>query len=146
MTTIGLYHKEMLRHAATAAGAGRIENPDASVTLDNPLCGDRVTMDVTLKDGKIEKLGHKLHACVLCQASASILGEKAIGHDAADLRELMTSVTAMLKSGGAAPTAPWEDFAIFEPVIAEKNRHTCVLLPIETLIAATDEASPPQNA
>ena len=146
MTTIGLYHKEMLRHAAAATGAGRIENPDASVTLDNPLCGDRVTIDVTLKDGKVEKLGHKLHACVLCQASASILGEKAIGHDAADLRELMTSVTAMLKSGGAAPTAPWEDFAIFEQVIAEKNRHTCVLLPIETLIAATDEASPPQNA
>jgi nitrogen fixation protein NifU and related proteins len=146
MTTIGLYHKEMLRHAAAATGAGEIENADAHVTLDNPLCGDRVTMDVALKDGKVEKLGHKLHACVLCQASASILGEKAIGHDAGDLKDLMTAVTAMLKDGGDAPTEPWEDYAIFEPVIAEKNRHTCVLLPIETLITAIDEASSPKDA
>ena len=146
MTTIGLYHKEMLRHAATAAGSGRLEHPDGSVMLDNPLCGDRVTMDVTLKDGTVDKIGHELHACVLCQASASILGEKGIGHDVGDLKELMTSVTAMLKSGGVAPGPPWEDYAIFEPVIAEKNRHTSVLLPIETLIAAIDEASSPKDA
>ena len=141
MTTIGLYHKEMLRHAATAAGSGRIAHPDATVMLDNPLCGDRVTMDVALKDGKVEKIGHKLQACVLCQASASILGEHATGHDAGELRELMTAVNAMLKNGGAPPDAPWGEYAIFEPVIAEKNRHTCVLLPIETLIAAIDDAS-----
>lgn len=141
MTTIGLYHKEMLRHAASATGAGRLESPDASVTLDNPLCGDRVTVDVTLKDGRIEKLGHKLHACVLCQASVSILGERAIGRDVSDLRSLMTSVTALLKNGGDAPGEPWQDFRIFEPVIPEKNRHTCVLLPIETLIKAIEDTT-----
>ena len=141
MTTIGLYHKEMLRHAAEAHGAGRIEGADASVTLDNPLCGDRVTIDVVMENGRIAKLGHVLHACVLCQASASILGERAIGQDADEIRGLMTTVFDMLKSGGAIPAAPWDDYRIFEPVIAEKNRHTCVLLPIETLLEAVEKAS-----
>jgi nitrogen fixation NifU-like protein len=140
MTTIGLYHKEMLRHAAAAHGAGALDHADASVMLDNPLCGDRVTMDVTLKDGRVEKIGHRLHACVLCQASASILGEHAIGHTGAEIGALMTSVSAMLKEDGAVPSAPWEEFGIFEPVIPVRNRHTCVLLPIETLIKAIETA------
>jgi NifU-like protein involved in Fe-S cluster formation len=141
MTTIGLYHKEMLRHAAAAHGTGRLEGADASVTLDNPLCGDRVTMDVILDDGRVEKLGHVLHACVLCQASASILGVHAPGKGADAVRALMSSVSDMLKNGGAVPAAPWADYGIFEPVVAEKNRHTCVLLPIETLIEAIEKAA-----
>jgi NifU-like protein involved in Fe-S cluster formation len=141
MTTIGLYHKEMLRHAAAAHGSGRLDHPDASVMLDNPLCGDRVTMDVSLDDGRIERIGHQLHACVLCQASASILGEHAIGRNRADLDALMTSVSAMLKQDGAVPDTPWQDYGIFEPVIPVRNRHTCVLLPIETLIKSVEAAS-----
>ena len=31
-------------------------------------------------------------------------------------------------------------------MIAEKNRHTCVLLPIETLLAAIEEASAAKGA
>jgi hypothetical protein len=38
------------------------------------------------------------------------------------------------------PSAPWEEFGIFEPVIPVRNRHTCVLLPIETLIKAIETA------
>lgn len=131
-----LYQKAIMRHAAKAVGAGSLAAPNASVTLDNPLCGDRVTLDVTLDGGTIGALAHRLHACVLCQASASILAETAIGKQLPEIERVATELRAMLKAGGPAPAGDWAPLAVFEPAIKEKNRHHCVLLPFDALIKA----------
>ena len=45
--------------------------PTKSARRDNPLCGDRVTIDVRLDDsGKIAEIAHQVRGCLLCQASA----------------------------------------------------------------------------
>ena len=86
-----LYNKALLRLAADAAGAGRLERPDASATLHNPACGDRVTMDLQVAEGRISALGHHTQACILTQASAAILGTAAIGASRAELESLAES-------------------------------------------------------
>ena len=40
----------------------------------NPVCGDRVIVDLALEDGRVEDVRQETKACVLTQASASILG------------------------------------------------------------------------
>jgi NifU-like protein involved in Fe-S cluster formation len=52
--------------------------------------------------------------------------------------ELRAAVTAMLKEGAAVPGQPFSDYAAFDGVTGYPNRHTCVLLPIEALLAALD--------
>lgn len=136
-----LYRKELLRLAADATGAGWLKQPHGSATVHNPACGDRVTVDVRLEDGRIAALAHDTRACVLTQASAAILGAEARGLDRAALKVLADEVAAMLK-GGEAPRAPFQAYGAFEGVAGHKGRHTCVLLPLEAALKALDTPKP----
>jgi nitrogen fixation NifU-like protein len=132
--TLGeLYHKDVLRLAARASRAGRLPAPDATVSLNNPTCGDQVTVDVTCEGACISDLAFDVKACVLCQASASILGESALGESAQTLGELSHAVVAMLKESAAPPRGKFAAYAALAPVAAHPSRHTCVLLPLEVL-------------
>ncbi len=135
-----IYQKTLLRLAAEAIGAGRLDAPDASATVDNPLCGDRITLDVRLDhSGRVAEIGHHVRACVLCQASASIVGERAAGETPARLREVAAALAAMLAGRGPTPDRKWADLGAFEPVAGHKSRHACVLLPFDALTRALDE-------
>src|ERR1043166_9851268 len=99
-----LYKKELLRLAADATGAGKLDYADARATVSNPACGDRVTVELRLDQGRIESLVHQAQACVLTQASAAILAGGAAGRTPAEIAALAASVRAMLAGGaGAGP-------------------------------------------
>ncbi|HEY5347321.1 MAG TPA: iron-sulfur cluster assembly scaffold protein [Rhizomicrobium sp.] len=133
MSDDSLYRKDLLRLAADATGAGRLAAPDAVGDAYNPVCGDRVSVEMTIRDERVAALAHRTQACVLAQASAGLLAEAAIGMDAPALAALATSVRNMLK--GEAPP-PHPGYAVFDGVAAHPNRHKCVLLPIEAALAA----------
>jgi nitrogen fixation NifU-like protein len=101
--------------------------------LDNPLCGDRVTIDLTLKDGRVAGVGHQVRGCLLCEASAETIAQHAPGKSAAELAEASAVVTAILKEGAPAPEGEWSALAVFAPVHDVKSRRECVLLPFEAL-------------
>jgi len=130
-----LYRKDLLRLAADAAGAGRLAHPDASGTAHNPACGDRVTVDVRMEDGRIIELAHHTQACVLAQASAAILGAEARGLSPADVQALTDSVAAMLQ-GGPTPAPPFANFGVFDGVAGHKGRHVRVMLPFKAVLEA----------
>ena len=140
---VDIYQKDLLRLAARATGAGRLEAADGSARVDNPLCGDRVTVDVRLDDGRIASVGHDVKACVLCQASAAILGQHAPGKTAADIAGLIAAIEAMLQQGATAPGGDWQGFAAFDPVRSFKSRHECVLLPVRALAGAIADGAAP---
>ncbi len=133
-----LYRKEILRLAADAAGAGRLDQPQASATRANPACGDRVTVDVQLEGGRITALTHDTHACVLTQASASILGAGASGLSPGEVSAMAEAVRGFLAGSGAAP----EPYGVFDGLLEHKGRHRCVLLPLEAALEALDLAEP----
>ena len=131
-----VYQTDLLRLAAQARGAGRLEQPDASATVDNPLCGDRITIDLKLDRDRVEAIGYEVKACILCQASATVIGRHAPGKTAEELQVTGAAVQAMLKGGGETPGGEWADFAAFEPVRKAKSRHDCVMLPFAALSRA----------
>jgi len=133
-----LYRKELLRLAADAHGAGRLAAPDASGQAFNPACGDKVVVDVRLTRGRIEEMAHETKACVLAQASASILGRSLTGADRADVERLLTNVEAMLDTGTVPPTSPFDGYSVFKGAVEYPSRHRCVLLPIEAVLDALD--------
>lgn len=127
-----LYAKELLRWAADASRAGHLPDPKRAATVNNAMCGDKVTMEFTVDPAHaIIDCRHDTKACVLTQASAAIIAAKAEGESAASLAELKAQVTAMLKEGKSAPHGKWAAYEIFAPVREHKSRHTCVLLPLE---------------
>ena len=94
-----------------------------------------------MADGAIQDIAHEVKACVLCQACASILCERALGADAAALDTVRETMTAMLKQGASAPPGVWQVLEVFEPVSEHKGRHACVLLPFEAVGEALNMAN-----
>jgi nitrogen fixation NifU-like protein len=126
-----IYQEKIVALAKAKTGAGKLVAPTRTARRDNPLCGDRVIIDVTLDgQGRIAEMGHQVRGCLLCQASASALSSLAIGKDAVGIAEIRHDAErAMGREDGEAH----EPYAAFAPVAAHKSRQECVLLPLEAL-------------
>jgi nitrogen fixation NifU-like protein len=131
-----LYRKEVLRLAADAHGAGHLSESHHTGVAHHPTCGDKVTVELALDaGGRVTVLAHETKACVLSQASASILGRDLKGRTRGDIEKLRADVSAML-AGGTPPAAPFDAYTAFDGVTDVKSRHRCVLLPIEAVLKA----------
>ena len=138
MTDDPLYHRDLLRLAADAQGAGTLAAPDAAATSHNPACGDRVHVELALARGRITALAHTTQACVLTQASAALLAGSAAGQDRAGLAALADAVRAMLRGAGPTPAG----YGVFGGVAGHAGRHICVLLPLEAALKALEGSEP----
>ena len=135
-----LYHQAILELAKRGRETRRLENPDVSVTVDNPLCGDRVALDLRLDDGRVAQVGHRVCGCLLCQAAAVAIAERAPGATPAALRAIADDLAAAIAGAPENAGRTWPELAAFAPVHAHKSRHECVLLPFEALTRALEEA------
>jgi len=129
-----LYQQALLDLAKAAHGAGTLPAPDGSALRDSPLCGDRVRMQVMLEGGRIKAIAHDVKGCLLCRAAASLVGLHGVGLNAEEANALHEQVAATL--AGSEPPPGWPELTLFVPVRPHRNRHGCVLLPFEALIAA----------
>ena len=135
-----LYAKDLLRLAAAATGAGRLQVFDVEGSAYNPTCGDRVAVTLRLDgSGRITEMAHETTACVLAQASASLLGANLEGADAEVVQRLKADVSAMLREG-EAPPPPFSGYSALSGAATFRNRHTCVLLPIDAVLDALKNA------
>lgn len=126
-----LYQDQIVALAKARTGAGKLANPTKSARRDNPLCGDRVTIDVRLDgQGRIAEIAHQVRGCLLCQASASALSSVAVGRDAAGITAVRHEAERAVGREEGEAAGP---FAAFAPVAAHKSRQECVLLPFEAL-------------
>ena len=99
-----LYNKAILTLAGNIERAGRLADPDASVFLDSPLCGSRITVDIRMQDDKVSDYAAEVKACALGQAASAIMAKHVIGQTGAQLRQVRDAMRAMLKSH--APPRP----------------------------------------
>ena len=68
-----LFRENILEHYRHPRNQGTIDQPDITYEDANPLCGDRIRMDLNVKDGRIEKIRFSGHGCSISQAAASML-------------------------------------------------------------------------
>ena len=135
-----LYSQRILALAASIPQIGRLEDPQGSAMKRSPLCGSTVTVDVTMKDGRVVEFGQDVKACALGQAAASVVGANVIGQSRGDLEAAREALKDMLKSDGPAPTAPFDDLEVLRPARDYKNRHASILLALEATLEAVDQA------
>ena len=135
-----LYHDTIMAHARKPLHAGKLDDADARATVDNPLCGDRVTIELKLSGPTVSKVAHVVRGCALCQASASMLAEGAIGAQPAEVTAAREAIRAMLRDQAAPPDGRWAGFAAFLPARNAPSRHECVLLPFAAFARAAEEA------
>jgi nitrogen fixation NifU-like protein len=78
----------ILDHYKNPRNYGTIEGADASFEEGIPSCGDKVRIDVRLKDGVIEDMKFSGVGCAISQASVSILSENARGKKVEEIMSL----------------------------------------------------------
>ncbi len=76
-----IYREQILEHARYPHNFGTLEQPTVSHEEYNPLCGDRVRIDLLIEDGVIADVRFSGKGCAISQASASMLTDEIKGMD-----------------------------------------------------------------
>ena len=137
---IKLYSQRILALAASIPLTERLDQPQVSARRRSPLCGSTVTVDLNLEGDRIAAFGQDVRACALGQASASILARHVIGAGRDEIARARDALAGMLKAGGPAPGAPFEELEVLMPARDYRNRHASILLAWDATLAAFDEA------
>jgi nitrogen fixation NifU-like protein len=82
-----LYRDYILEHYRRPHNFGVVEDADASYEGANPLCGDRITLMLGVKDGVVDRVGFTGRGCAISQASASLLTDEIKGKPLAEVAE-----------------------------------------------------------
>src|SRR3954453_6302466 len=80
-----LYRDYILEHYRRPHNFGVLEDPSASVEGSNPLCGDRITLQLGVRDGVLSEIAFTGRGCAISQASASLLTDEIKGKPLADV-------------------------------------------------------------
>lgn len=129
-----LYQRDILDLSKNSRLRGPIENPQYSARVDNPLCGDRVTLDFNLENRLIKRVGLHVRGCALCEAAAEVLAMQALEKNHSDIINAYEDLKAYLL--GTLPTPNWTSLEVFSPVKPIVSRHDCVLLPFNAALRA----------
>lgn len=73
------YRDEILEHYRHPHNKGRLEHPDITYEDHNPFCGDRIGMDLLIKDDRVADVRFWGQGCAISQASASMLTDEIKG-------------------------------------------------------------------
>lgn len=74
-----LYRELILEHYRHPHNAGTLDHPDITHEEHNPLCGDRIRIDLQIEDGVITDIRFQGRGCAISQASASLLTDEIKG-------------------------------------------------------------------
>lgn len=142
MSDLGdLYQEVILDHYRRPRNFGALPDADRSAQGDNPLCGDRLSVQLKLKGDVIEDIRFRGAGCAISVASASIMTESVRGKTVAEARALFEKFHAMVTGrGGAGDLGKLEAFA---GVSGFPVRVKCATLAWHTLRAAHEGQKDP---
>src|SRR5207245_6868655 len=83
-----LYYNHLLYYFHNPRNAGEITDPDASVQLENPACGDILKLTLRVTDGRIAEIRFLAKGCVTAMACGSLLTELVQGRTVKEASKL----------------------------------------------------------
>lgn len=130
-----LYTPELLALAVGLAAYPLTDEFTLTGEARSRSCGSTLRMGVTMDDtGRIERIGLRVAACAVGQASAAIFAAAAPGRSPEELAATVAALEAWLTGGGAAPEWPRLDLLV--PARAYPGRHGAMLLPWKAALDA----------
>ncbi len=130
-----LYRDVIVDHNRSPRNRGRLPSATHHAAGDNPLCGDRLQLDVELSGDEIRDLRFECSGCAISTASASLLSEAVKGKSREEAAEIFGAVHRML-TGEPADVAALGKLAALAGVREFPARVKCASLAWHTLNAA----------
>lgn len=124
-----LYRDYILEHYRRPHNFGVLDNATTTQEGANPLCGDRITLQLRVSDGQIAGVGFTGRGCAISQASTSLLTDEIKGKG--------VDAVAAITSG---------DVLELLGIEISPARMKCALLSLETLQGALGPSKPLDTA
>ena len=127
--------KEIIRIASDTRNIGLTNKYDFKSYLKNSLCGDKIKLELTIKNLKINSMKYETESCVYCEASASLLAKKIKNLDMKSIIKDLNEIKMIIYSKKVILPINFKDFKI----LLNKNnlnRINCIKLPFDAVLKA----------
>ena len=140
-----LYQELILDHGRKPRNFRRLDDATNHARGDNPMCGDRMELQLKLSGDVVEDLGFQGRGCAISMASASLMTETVKGKTTAQAHALSDRFRALAMTGtcpdcGADLADEMERLQPLAGVHEFPSRVKCATLAWHTLNAALEGA------
>ena len=136
-----LYRELILDHYREPRNKGSLDPADISYEEDNPLCGDRVHLDLRLdEDNRVVEVAWQGEGCAISMASASIMTELVKHKSIQEAKQLVQNVLETMRGNKDPDTLDeYDDLAALKGVIKFPVRVKCATLSWHALQEALNQ-------
>jgi len=134
-----LYQATIVDHDRNPRNHGPLAGATHDATVDNPLCGDVVTVHLCVAGDAIREAAFEARGCALSRAAASIMTTALRDRSVADARALAAAFDVFVQGAPEAPVpAELGELGAFAGVRRFRARRVCATLAFRALLAAID--------
>jgi nitrogen fixation NifU-like protein len=133
---LALYQEIILDHSRHPRHFGELIGATHQAEGNNPLCGDEITLFVTLSDQTIQAIQFTGTGCAICMASASLLTEHVSGKSLLEAQDSFAAFLHLAEKGTEPANVNLGKLTVFASVHHFPLRVKCATLPWHALKAA----------
>lgn len=129
MSLDDLYRRVIMDHYQRPRNRGRLEENAVTIEMNNPTCGDRISLQLRVEDGKITDAKFFGEGCSISQASASMMTEAVKGLSIEEALRVSGLFSAMMRGEAVdMDQFPLEDIEALQGVAKFPARIKCATL------------------
>lgn len=127
--------RKIIRIASDTKNIGLTNNYNFKSNLKNPLCGDKIKLQLTVRNFKINSMKYEVESCVYCEASASLLAKKIKNLNINTIIKDLNKLKGVIYNNKFTLPTNFKDFKV---LINKKNinRISCINLPFDAVLKA----------
>ncbi|WP_239615132.1 Fe-S cluster assembly sulfur transfer protein SufU [Cohnella mopanensis] len=122
-----LYRRVIMDHYKTPRNRGELEEGSVTVNLNNPTCGDRISLQLQLENGIVRNVKFTGEGCSISMSSASMMTEAVMGKTSEEALKLADKFSALMK-GEPVEFEDYEDVEALSGVNKFPARIKCATL------------------
>ena len=130
-----MINNEIIKIASNTKNVGLTNKFSFKTSLKNSLCGDKIKIELIIKNSKINSMKYETESCVYCEASASLLANKIKNLSITDVIKNLNLLKNVLKNEKSSFPRLFKEFKI---LINKRNFHriSCINLPLDAVLKA----------
>ncbi|MDH6373906.1 SUF system NifU family Fe-S cluster assembly protein [Paenibacillus sp. VTT E-133280] len=133
-----LYRRVIMDHYKSPRNRGSFEDDALKIELNNPTCGDRITLQLKVEDGIVKDARYNGEGCSISMSSASMMTEAIKGQTVERALELADNFSLLMK-GEDVDFGEYEDIEALSGVNKFPARIKCATLAWNALRKGIDE-------
>ena len=135
-----LYRRVIMDHYKTPRNRGELAEDTVTVNLNNPTCGDRISLQLQLDGGVVRNVKFTGEGCSISMSSASMMTEAVMGKTAEEALAMAGEFSSLMK-GDPAEFGDYEDIEALSGVSKFPARIKCATLAWNALRKGVESGS-----